>query len=547
MAWMYGGVHLDKLLIPGAAVVLASCGALSAGTDNCDYQNNSDEAFTLLCIKKAEQPIGDGAGGSDNGSGIPILGNGGSGIPILGNGGSSSGVPILGNGGSAVGSAGGSTLPSGGAAVGPIANAGVGPDANAGSGTTAPSGGSDGLGGGASNPLPSGGSGTVAPPGVSLGKIQVSAGTQARDHTVVSFAFPAGKGKNLVLKDIQGNQIPLQVGPLDDNATFVLPSLAAGAQAEFTVEEAPQALPNGITAAQEGKHLFVKYGSANVFRWLLEKEVLNNAAARDQRAGYIFPLYTPGGLNVADDYAPDHPHMHGIWSAWTSTTFRGHAVDFWNGYANSGRVDLVNVPTAWSGVLHGGLVANLKHTDITTNPPVDALKEQWVVTVYKTHDAAPPYYIFDIDSTQETATNDPLVLEQYHYGGFGFRGSLQWRSEGSVQFLTSEGHNRGQADGKTAKWCAQFGAIDGKVVGYAGLGYKGNDRFPEGLRVHPTNPYWSFTASTPASGGRFSISPGKPYKSRYRVVSFDGPADKNLLNRLWEDFSTPPTVTLLPP
>jgi hypothetical protein len=295
-----------------------------------------------------------------------------------------------------------------------------------------------------------------------------------------------------------------------------------------------------------GDQLFLTQGESQVFRWTLVEDNFRGAQPRDVRGGYIFPLYTPGGLNVADDYQVDHPHMHGVWSAWTLTTFRGHKVDFWNGYDNSGRVDLVSMDGIWSGPVHAGLIANLVHTDITTTPSVAALNEKWIVTVYHTHDGAAPYYIFDVDSTQITASENPLILETYHYGGFGFRGSEEWQDPSRVSYLTSEGHNRSSGDGQNARWVAQYGNVGDQVGGYAAFDHPTNPRHPQGLRIHPSNPYWSFTAVTQSSGGRFTIEVGAPYVSRYRVVSFDGSADAALLNRLWNDFGNPPTVTVMP-
>jgi hypothetical protein len=391
--------------------------------------------------------------------------------------------------------------------------------------------------------------GPVDPPaGASLGSIQVSAGSLARDHSIVTFPFPAGQGKNLALKDSAGNQIPLQVDPVAGNATFILTSMAAGEQATYTIEELPAAPPAAITAAVDGEHLYVTQGSSQVFRWTRVEDNFRGAQARDVRAGYIYPLYTPAGLNVADDYQSDHPHMHGIWSAWVNTTFKGHRVDFWNGYDNTGRVDLESMDGLWSGSVHAGLIANLVHTDITTNPPGNALNEKWVVTVYKTTraDGAVPYYIYDIDSTQVTSGSDALILEQYHYGGFGFRGSEQWTTPANVSYLTSEGHTRANGDGQNARWCAQYGVVSGQTGGFAAFDHPTNLRHPQGLRIHPTNPYWAFVPVTATSGGRYTIEQGVPLDSLYRIVAFDGDADAALLDRLWADFATPPTVQVLP-
>lgn len=383
-----------------------------------------------------------------------------------------------------------------------------------------------------------------------LGTLRVSAGSYSRDHSIVSFPYPDGAGKALSLTDGQGVEIPLQFSSTTGKATFILPSLAAGATAEFTINQLDQPMPTGVTVSEEpdttGNQLFVRIGDKKVFRWTLVEDNFRGAQSRDVRAGYIYPIYTPNGLNVGDDYQADHPHMHGIWSAWTLTTFNGHKVDFWNGYDNSGRVDLAEMNGIWNGPVTGGLVATLVHSDITTNPRTPALNEQWIVTVYKTHEGAQPYFIYDVDSTQTTASSAKLILEQYHYGGFGYRGSEQWLDTTKVRYLSSEGHTRETGDGQRAKWLAQYGTVDGQQGGYAAFDHPTNFRHPQGLRIHPTYPYWSFSACTQSAGGRFEITEGAPYKSLYRIVAFDGDADPALLNQLYNDFGEPPVVEILP-
>lgn len=503
----------------------------------------------LQCVEAAATSTGaatgaptSSAGSSGTSTGVPMLGgttgSAPTGVPMLGGTPTGTAMPT----GTSAGGAGSSTGnpgASGGTSVGTGGGGTVVPG-NAGSGTVSTAG---------SGTVGTGGTGTTTGTPTGLGSIVVSADALRRENTVVQFDLPGSEGKSLMLDDGAGGQIPAQVHPLTGRVSFVLPLLEAGAQATYQIQELAAPPTDTITAGVEGEHLYVKTGPTTIFRWTLVEDNFRGAASRDVRAGYIFPLYSPSGLNVADDYQVDHPHMHGLWSAWTSTTFQGHAVDFWNGYANSGRVDLESMDGAWSGTVHAGLGANLLHTDITDTmrPPVPALKEKWIVTVYRTHEGTAPYFVFDIESTQETAGADPLVLETFHYGGFGFRGSEEWQDPARMSFLTSEGHDRATGDGQRGRWVAQWGSVGNSVAGYAAFDHPTNFRHPQGLRIHPTNPYWSFTASTMSAGGRFSIEQGTPYHSLYRVVSFDGAADAQLLERLWADFATPPTVQVLPP
>jgi hypothetical protein len=259
------------------------------------------------------------------------------------------------------------------------------------------------------------------------------------------------------------------------------------------------------------------------------------------RGGYLHPLFTPSGVELTGDYPADHKHHHGIWSAWTRTRFGDHAIDFWNMADRQGKVDFHSLEQTWQGPVSAGFSARLAHTDLLGSEPTVALDERWTVTAYQTHRQAPPYFLVDLDSTQSTATSAPLLLEQYTYGGFALRGHAQWTDPARVTFSTSEGLDRVRGDNSKGRWCAIGGDINGATVGYALLGHPENFRAPQTFRIHPTDPYMAFA---PVKDGPFAIEPGQPYRSRFRIVSFDGPLDRELIERLWRDFATPPEVTV---
>jgi len=47
-----------------------------------------------------------------------------------------------------------------------------------------------------------------------------------------------------------------------------------------------------------------------------------------RRGGFIHPIYTPDQTLVSDSFAADHLHHHGIWMAWSHTSFQGRKPDF---------------------------------------------------------------------------------------------------------------------------------------------------------------------------------------------------------------------------
>jgi hypothetical protein len=152
-----------------------------------------------------------------------------------------------------------------------------------------------------------------------------------------------------------------------------------------------------------------------------------------------------------------------------------------------------------------------------------------------------PYYMFDLTSTQTCASEQPLILPKYHYGGFGYRGHRTWDGKGNCEFLTSEGKTRADGNETRGNWVYVYGKVDGNTAGVLVMSHPENFRAPQPLRIHPTEPYISFA---PQQMGEFRIEPGKPYVSKYRIVSMDGAPDGELFERIWNDYATPPTVTV---
>jgi Methane oxygenase PmoA len=376
-------------------------------------------------------------------------------------------------------------------------------------------------------------------------RVIVSAGALSRDHSIVSFAFPEGVGaagtqRSFNLRDAAGRVLPLQVSE-DGTAVFILDALGAGQQLTFTLEELAAPPAAAIAAMSEGDAVRVRIGTSTLLDFQTLGELPAGVDPIYLRGGYIHPLYTPAGVLVSGDYPVDHYHHHGIWSAWTSTDVNGHDVDFWNMAAGLGKVDFSRLDATWQGPVHAGFEATLEHTDLVPAVDVTALEERWRVTAYKTHAGDAPYFLFELVSTQKLVGNSPLNLHEYTYGGFALRGHEAWRDTTQVTFLTSEGADRIAADNRAGRWVSIGGNVGGRTVGAAMLGHSSNFRAPQKLRVHPTDPYLAFS---PVKDGAFSLQPGVPYASRFRFVTFDGPSSPELLDRLWDDFATPPEARL---
>jgi hypothetical protein len=369
-----------------------------------------------------------------------------------------------------------------------------------------------------------------------------------RAGQVIRFTPPPGLPPPTAATDGDGRRWPVQIDP-DGQACLVVPWQAAGRTLVLTLESAPVAdrgaaiesgtVGGGLAFTNEGKP---------VLSYHLDPSALPRPGIPPEyhRAGYIHPIYSPSGALISDDYPPDHIHHHGIWSPWTKTEFQGRTPDFWNMGKKTGTVERVALNRTWSGWVHGGFEARHRMVDLSAPTPVTALNETWDVVIYRVAGAAKPVHLFELTIRQTCATNDPLILPEYHYGGTAFRGRAEWLGATASQFLTAEGEtDRVKAQGQRTRWIAQSGAVGaGAVAGLATLGHPDNVRAPQPVRIHPREPYFCFT---PSQLGRWTIEPGQTYVARYRFLVFDGAPDPALIEAYWQGFAQPATARVVAP
>lgn len=382
-----------------------------------------------------------------------------------------------------------------------------------------------------------------------LNEITVTAGTIDRHDSVVTFTVDpakAGGYLDLAADGVKGST-PLQVRP-DGRASFIVPELKAGQSRTYKLimmkrTEAPADL---VTATQKAGAIEVAIEGKDVLIYRGEKVPAPASFGKEyDRGGYIEPVFTPAGVRVTDDYPPGHKHHHGIWAPWTATRFEDRKPDFWNMGQKSGTVEFVEFGKTWSGRVVGGFTTKHRFVDLSAKPePKAALNETWQVDVYAIgakQQEAPKYRLFDWQSTQTCASDIPLLLPKYYYGGLGFRGNRAWDGKDGCTMITSEGKNRSNGNETTAKWIAIAGKVDGKSAYAAILCSPENFRFPQPVRLHPKEPFMCYA---PQQAGDMAIEPGKPYVMKYRFIVGDGEPDKAMLDRLWQDYAEPMKVSV---
>ncbi len=257
-----------------------------------------------------------------------------------------------------------------------------------------------------------------------------------------------------------------------------------------------------------------------------------------RRSGYIYPLFDPAGRKVTDDFAPDHAHQHSLFYAWVNTSLEGRKIDFWNQHNKTGDVTHASLGSVDSGDVFAQFEVKLDHWDKTGDRPLKVIAEEWRVRVYDLDD----YFIFDLESQQVNVTTSPLIIHEYRYGGMGTRGAREWFESSDSGFLTSEGKGTIEGNHTRPVWVENFGKIEGEASGFTVMGRPGNFRFPQPVRLHPTKPYFVFA---PMVVGEFELKPGRPYQTKYRFYVHMGAPSPAVSERIWKDYSEPPTVTVV--
>ncbi len=263
-----------------------------------------------------------------------------------------------------------------------------------------------------------------------------------------------------------------------------------------------------------------------------------------RRSGFIHPLWTPRGQELTRINSPDHWHHWGLWNPWTEVLFENDTIDFWNLVKKQGTVRFANFISQTDGPVYAEYKALHEHVVLKNQPEKVAMNEVQSVRIYQ-----PPqnqnYYIADITIRLNCATESPVLLLEYRYGGLGIRATKEWNKDNSTT-ITSEGKNRKESDGSRARWCMVQGALNNDVGGLVMMDYPTNYNYPEPLRVWPESVNERgdvFLNFSPTKNMNWLLKPGNDYLLKYRFIVFNDAFTKEKAEAAWKDFAEPPAIT----
>ncbi len=362
-------------------------------------------------------------------------------------------------------------------------------------------------------------------------------------------------GISLRLEEIKGSQrvgVPAQVerAPTPRLWWILSGTTPAGTSRTFELVKGDPAGAQAVMTATDEKALDIVVGGKKVLQYnhaiVPPPEDLGRIPEerrhRYDRGGFIHPLWSPAGSVLTDIHPPDHIHHMGIWMPWTHTRYEGKMVDFWNVGDGTGTVRFVQYLDMTEGPVYGGFKSEQEHIALQTSKGEQViLKEVWDVRAYNVGGPEKGYWLVDFKSTQRCVAEEPLIQEEYRYGGFGFRAARQWKGTNSA-YLTSEGKTRTDGHATRARWCDNAGVIDGQWEGVTFYSHPDNFGHPEPMRLWPEPDNYIFFNFCPSQLGEWEMEPGEDHVFQYRWYVHEGKVVVADAERVWNDYANPPQV-----
>ncbi|HUS00578.1 MAG TPA: PmoA family protein [Chitinophagaceae bacterium] len=369
-------------------------------------------------------------------------------------------------------------------------------------------------------------------------KIDLDAITILPDSTIVLVEV-AGKTKTPIPYQLEYNDHRIM--------NWIISPGKNGKRIFQLIKGTPYKNPDHIKAVADNGFLTISNANNNLLRY--NYKTIYPPKGIDtvyRRSGFIHPLWSPRGQELTRINAPDHYHHWGLWNPWTHVLFEKDTVDFWNLASKQGTVRFANFVSTTNGDVFAGFKVLHQHVVFKKGGTEKvAINEVQSVKIYQLA-ANQNYYIADVTIQLNCATESPVLLLEYRYGGLGIRATQEWNRDNS-EVITSEGKNRKESDGSTARWVMVQGATNGDHAGLVMMSYPANYNHPEPLRVWPedTNKRGDvFLNFSPTKNMNWLLVPGKEYLLKYRLLVFNDKFSKEKAEEAWRHFAEAPAITV---
>ena len=383
----------------------------------------------------------------------------------------------------------------------------------------------------------------------SLGIVTVRTTEACKGPLPVAVDLPAGvvaaETKALSLHPDEGTPLPGQVTvtPAGARVEFVVPEgLVAGARREYRLEEALPDTKAFSTTDKDGA-VRIDYDGHTLAAWQWKTLADPKGGEKFPISAYLHPVRTVSGFPVTALQPKDHLHHLGVWWPWKMVEVDGKSYITWEMQEGQGRHFSEKAPAVQAGPVFTRLTAAAV-TEIHPKdaPPKVVIDEESTITAWR---PAGNIWLLDIRVRQK-ARDGKVTLPAYRYSGFSLRATESWTKDNS-QLLTSEGQNRENANGQTARWAVVGGQAPSGQAAVLMLSAAGAKGDPEKLRVWDSKAQngMSFVNFNPVLEKPMPLDEAHPAVSdrSYRLVVADRALEAAEAEALWKTMAHPPEAS----
>jgi len=234
-----------------------------------------------------------------------------------------------------------------------------------------------------------------------------------------------------------------------------------------------------------------------------------------RRSSYLHPVYSPGGVQISDDFNPNHPHHRGISWMWPEVTVDGKKGDIWT------IVNFKQKFVAWKAQATGQNTARLAVENGWYDGDRKFVKENVDILVHAVQDG---HRVLEF-TLQFEALDRPVVIAgtpdgKKGFGGFCFRFATP--DGGGANTVIRTEHGIAKKDGVMSRhpWAQISGTYHGRAAGARIDDDLSNPGAPKNgwlMRHELCCLNVSYPGLTP-----LTLEAGKPLVLRYKVTLFDG-------------------------
>ncbi len=249
-----------------------------------------------------------------------------------------------------------------------------------------------------------------------------------------------------------------------------------------------------------------------------------------ERAGYVHPLYSLDGTVITEDFPEDHPHHHGIFSAWHQILLNDSMIaDGWTSENISWEVTETKTERVEKGIVLDSEVL-WKTPDGGTSKPI--VSEHITITV---HESTGQRRVIDYDFSL-TALVDHVRIggsaDNKGYGGF----SLRLKLPENINFAARDGDVEPQIEQlAVGPWMNMTGSFDGTAEksGVLVFSHPSNPGHPQPwiLRKQKSMQNAAFPGKTPVDIGKDGLH------FRYRVVLHRDAPGRDAIEATYEEYA----------